>query len=272
MYADLHTHTTRSDGTYSPKGLVSLAALKGLKAIAITDHDTTSAIEEAMAVADYYNVKIIPGVELSCEHSGSEVHLLGYFLDEENERLKEVLAIQRRRRIMRMEKMVGKLRESGFSIRLDDVFRRAEGGVVGRPHLASELLAKGYISDLRLAYKKYIAPGRPFYVPPMRLDLNEAVSLLHDCGAIAVLAHPVFLPSDVLSNIISNVCIDGIEVYYPDHSLAFRERLLEAASQKGFIVTGGSDFHGERKASNWFGKVGMTEDLFLKLMDRYAGV
>ncbi len=272
VYADLHTHTTMSDGTYSPKGLVSLAALRGLKAIAITDHDTISGIEEARAVEDYYGVKVISGVELSCEHMDSEVHLLGYFLESADEELKQILAIQRRRRIARMEQMIDKMRNAGFSIQLEDVFRRAKGGVIGRPHLASELLAKGYIDNLKTAYQKYIAPGRPFYVPPMRLELSRAVSMLHNSGAVAILAHPVFLPSQVFRNIIENIHIDGIEVYYPEHSASFQEMLLSICMEKGLSITGGSDFHGERKAFDSFGKIGMSEKLFEDMIERYAGV
>ena len=259
IYADLHTHTTCSDGTFSPEGLVSLARLRGLKVIAITDHDTIDGIGPAITAGEYYDIDVLPGVELSCEYNGCEVHLLGYFIDVKNPDLLSILSRQRLRRERRMEEMVYKLSQAGIKISFSSVLRLAEGGVVGRPHLAKLLVGKGYASDLKQVYRDFIGYHSPYYVATERLPLGEAIDVIVSSGGLPVLAHPVFISTKAFAEIIKDFSFWGIEVYYPEHSPRFISQLEAIAREKSLTCTGGSDFHGAAKKEDYLGRVGLTE-------------
>ncbi len=270
IFCDMHTHTSCSDGTYAPDALVSLARLRGLSMIAVTDHDTVDGIERAQEVAPYYGVEVVPGVELSCEYMDSEVHLLGYFIDIENGDLLGVLARQRMRRRDRMDEMVARLRKAGLQISLDMVLDYAKGGVVGRPHLAMALIDKGYARDIREVYSRFIGYDCPYYVPTKRLALEEAVEVIIAAGGLPVLAHPIFVASRLLPRILDSFPLWGIEVYYPEHNPRFVLELEALAQERGLACTGGSDFHGSAKKEDFLGRVGLTEDQAKALFDCYV--
>ncbi len=269
VFADLHTHSYFSDGTLSPAGLVSLAKLRGIEVLALTDHDTTDGIKEAQEAGSYYGVQIVPGVELSCEYDGIEVHVLGYFVDVDSEDLQQVLSRQRSRRKDRMAHMLEKLAKAGLKISLDEVLDLAQFGVVGRPHLAQVLLRRGYVRDLRSAYDLYIGHNRPYYVPTLRMDVSEAVDLIRRSGGLPVLAHPIFIPSRILPDLLSQFLFWGIEVMYPEHPSRFVEQLRDIAESKGLAITGGSDFHGAAKKEDYLGRVGLSKEEYEALMGIY---
>lgn len=253
FYIDLHTHTTASDGTLSPKALVQRAGELGLRAIAITDHDTTDGVEEGLKAGEEYGVEVIPGVEISVSEEGTLLHILGYYIDPANADLSKVLGEIRELRNSRNQLMIQKLREIGFDISLDEVEALAGGNVVGRPHFAQLLVQKGYVSSTQEAFDKYIARGKPGHVKRTSLTPKDGIELILKAGGVPVLAHPkdLLLLNQTkyypLFNQLKEYGLQGLEVYYSTHSDAEVKILKGIAEKLGFIITGGSDFHGDNK-------------------------
>ncbi len=256
IISDLHLHTYFSDGTLSPKAVVSLAKLRGLEVISITDHDTIDGVSEAIEAGKYYGVDVVSGVELSCEWQGLEVHILGYGIDIRNSELLSVLETRKTYRRKRLLEMLERLKDFGINISEEEVLSMAKGSA-GRPHLAMVMLKKGIISSLREAYEKFIGKEAACYIPPKRMNVAEAVDLIRKASGVAVIAHPVFIPRQLLIDIIQKVPIWGLEVYYPEHSQRLVFEFMSICNEWGLIPTGGSDFHGEAKEQDYLGKVGL---------------
>jgi len=239
---DLHVHTSASDGRYSPREVVELAAMKKLTSLAITDHDTTAGLMRLNADG---RVQVIPGIELSAEHCRQEVHILGYFIDIFNQRLQNKLEELARFRERRIGEMVAKLNEAGFELSLEDVTQKASGSESpGRPHVALALIEKGYVRDMAEAFRRMLNPGCPGYVSRHRLSPVEAIGLVKSAGGVPVLAHPgLGFPFELLG-----LCVEaglcGIEAFYPLHTKQMTDYCLLKAKEYGLIITGGSDFHG----------------------------
>ncbi|MER3460489.1 MAG: hypothetical protein C4303_04910, partial [candidate division GAL15 bacterium] len=189
--ADLHTHTTASDGTLSPRELVREACAAGLKVLALTDHDTTEGIREAQGEAARLGIELIPGVELSTHVPGSEVHILGYFVDWHEQQLAGLLRRLRKGRVNRAREMVRRLNQLGVPLTFEDVARHADGAV-GRPHVARALVAGGYVASFEEAFTRYLARGRPAYVERERFTPEEAVQVILQAGGVPVFAHPLW--------------------------------------------------------------------------------
>lgn len=250
---DLHVHTTASDGTMTPRELVFYAAAKGLKAVAVTDHDTVDGVAEALDAGKEAGIKVVPGVEIGVDYPG-EMHILGYFIDYKNPRLVEGLEKLRLFRENRNPQMVEKLREIGFDITMEEINDAAGGNIIGRPHFASVLVRKGYVKDNKEAFELYLAAGKPAYVKKDRLTPKEGIELITGAGGIPVLAHPKYLRVDEgrelghLINELKQYGLQGIEVYYSEHSIEETERFYRLAVANNLIITGGTDFHGTNKA------------------------
>ncbi|MCL6634177.1 MAG: PHP domain-containing protein [Peptococcaceae bacterium] len=244
MPADLHVHTTASDGTDSPGEVVALAKKLGLGALAITDHDTLEGIEPALAAGRLHRVEVIPGVELSSEHRGEEIHILGYLLDLQNRELAERLAFFRSARVHRMEKMVKKLQGFGFPVDMDRVMAIAGPGSVGRPHLAAALVEVGAVETAAEAFERYIGCGRPAYVPRCKLNPVEAVRLIRSAGGVPVLAHPGLNNTAGLFRELVESGLAGLEANHPLHSREQVSYYRRLARKYGLLTTGGSDYHG----------------------------
>ena len=252
---DLHAHTTASDGSLSPTELVAKASGLGLAALAVTDHDTVAGLAEAREAAQAVGLELIPGVELSVEDDKGRFHLLGYGFDTDNPELAETLVALRVARAERNTQMAEKMKELGLPVTLDDV--RAEAGedseVIARPHFAQALIKKGIVSSVQEAFDRYLATGKPLYLPKQGLTAHEAIALLHRAGGIAVMAHPGLVPQSAsalaarVEHLTNDDGLDGIEAYYSQHSPADTERFLALAARLGLLVTGGSDFHGTPK-------------------------
>jgi predicted metal-dependent phosphoesterase TrpH len=245
MKADLHLHTTASDGRLEPKDLVSLAVKVGLDVIAITDHDTIGGIEPALAAAEAFpSLMVIPGVEINTDVPHGEVHILGYFIDFTDQKL--AIALQRLRdsREGRAQRMIAKLSKLGMNIELQRVFDLAQGGSVGRPHVAQALLEKDYVASEKEAFDKYIGRDGPAYVERYKLLPAEAVRLVVDARGLPVLAHPADI-GDLKELVpkLKAVGLIGLEVYYRDYSSHVIAGLLKIAEQYDFITTGGTDYH-----------------------------
>ncbi len=250
MRIDLHVHSTASDGSLSPTAVVDAARSGGLDVIALTDHDTTAGVAEAMAAAGDRPI-VIPGIELSSTHGGEELHFLGYFVDPRHPALEEFAEQALRRREERMSGMIRHLAELGVRVSYDAVIESAGTGPVGRPHLARALLQAGHVRTFSEAFDRYLADGAPAFLPTELLTPREAIDLIHAAGGVAVWAHP---PLDVLErelDAFANWGLEGIECYRPMNSAADVRSLEQAARTRGLLLTGGSDWHGV-----WSGPLG----------------
>jgi len=249
---ELHCHTTASDGTLTPAELVEVAASLGITHLAVTDHDTTAAIEEARRSCDEVGITLIPAVEVSASYQGRPIDLLGYGIDPRNPRLVSALAGMVKRRAARLGAILARLRSAGIDLEEEEVTQLAAGGVVGRPHIAQALVRRGVVSSVAEAFERYLARGRPGYVPKENFTPEEAIALITGAGGIACLAHPCYLKldDDQFSSLLDRLIaagLAGLEVYYSQHTAEDVERFGRFAARRGLLATGGSDFHGATK-------------------------
>lgn len=243
---DLHLHTTASDGRLSPAQLVRLAVAQGLKQVSISDHDTTEGLAEAyLAAQELGGLRIIPGIELSTDVPGDEIHMLGYFIQYEDEGFQEVLRRFRRGRVDRARLMVEKLAGLGVRLEWERVQQIAGEGSVGRPHIALAMVEMGYCKEPREAFPEYLGRNGLAYVERPKMTPAEAVQMLVNVGGVPVLAHPGYL-SDMETRIAELVDIGlmGMEVYYAHYSPDAVQHLAQVAARFGLIPCGGSDYHG----------------------------
>jgi hypothetical protein len=246
---DLHSHTTASDGTFSPAQLVDEAGRTGVRILGITDHDTFSGYDQALPPAQQMGLELVCGIELSTKLHGHSVHLLGYFLrptalDVFRGWIRDLQASRRDRNV----RLVARLRQLGVDITLEEV--QVHGGeMTGRPHFAQLLIEKGYVSNMQQAFDDYLDESAKGYVTRREPQFAEAVGHIRDAGGIASLAHPVRLREDVAVILpeLRAAGLNAIEVYHSDHSPEQTALYLQLAKQQGLLVTGGSDFHGAVK-------------------------
>ena len=264
-YADLHVHTSESDGTFTPKQLVKESLARGLSAIGIVDHDTVGALPEAMAAAQGTDLEVIAGIELTAQYNGQEIHILGYFIDCQDKALLEQLRLVRLNRIERIHKIVNNLEEQGVSLNPQAVFDISGKGTVGRMHIARALVKEGWVTTPAEAFRKYIGDKSPAYVLGFSLSPVEAIKLIKGAGGIAVLAHPYMLHNDELITEFAGYGLQGIEVYYPEHSQSMVNFYLDLAKKLNLLVTGGSDFHGSVKPEIKLGVTKIPIELVEKL-------
>ncbi|UYM06149.1 PHP domain-containing protein [Solicola gregarius] len=250
---DLHTHSSRSDGTDSPAELVGKANAAGLDVVALTDHDSTAGWAEAAAAADDVDVTLVRGLEISCEYEGSSVHLLAYEPDPTHVRLLDELARVLDGRNRRLPRTIECLNAAGFEITVADVEAVAGNAVAtGRPHVADAMVARGYVANRDEAFDRFLKAGRPAYVRRYVADLVTMIGLVVDAGGVTVIAHPWgrgagrALDRDAIAGL-RDVGLRGIEVDHNDHPAAVRERLRGIARDLDLIVTGSSDYHGNGK-------------------------
>lgn len=250
--ADLHTHSAYSDGNDAPAVLVRKAEEMGLGGIALTDHDTLEGLKDFMDATSRSNLTGVPGVEISTEHDGKEVHILGYFVPFESEELRNRLEPLSNARQVRFLKMAEKLRETGIDVRqdeIDDVLQGVESP--GRPHLAELLVRKGVVRNSAEAFKQYLVEGKPAYVKKDRLGTVEAIKLLRSAGAVPVIAHPLSIETSNLREFLRHLQKSGavgVETeydYVPWGTAGDPEDVRKAVQGLGFIKTGGSDYHGD---------------------------
>jgi len=242
--ADLHIHTTASDGVLTPVETVHEAVRAGVAAIAITDHDTLGGIPEAVEAGRHAGLTVVPGVEINTDFGQSEVHMLGYFIDMESGPLKDELEKLRGYRTDRARAMVEKLRESGIMITFDMVKEIAGSASIGRPHVARAIVQAGYCGGLNGAFGKYLVRGAPGYVPRSKLSPFTAIEIICASGGVAAMAHPGSSKHDELIPQFAEAGMKGLEVYHTDHSSHARRHYKKLAEKYGLIATGGSDFHG----------------------------
>lgn len=252
MTADLHSHSTRSDGTLEPAAVVELAAAAGLSALALTDHDTTAGWDEAAAACGRVGVAFVPGIELSTEIDERSVHILGYWPAADDPALVAECARLRDERADRAAKTVDKLAALGVAIELERVRAIAAGAPIGRPHVARAMVEAGAVPDLKAAFDRYLADGAAAYVPKHALAPATGVALIVAAGGAAVLAHPGLSTRDApvteaLVDELAAVGLAGVEVDHPGHDDETAACWRQIAHTRGLLVTGGSDFHGAAK-------------------------
>lgn len=264
IVADLHIHTSASDGLNSPEEVVAMAAGLGLCAIAITDHDSVDGLPGAISEADRKNIRLIPGIELSTVQGKQEIHVLGYGLDFENRQLRKMLETLKNSRVQRAEKMVRRLRELGYNMDMSDVAALSGDSAPGRPHIARALIAKGYIDTVQAAFRELLGPGKAAYVERYKLTAAEAIAAIHRAGGIAVWAHPELTGDSAAVNYaLVRAGIDGYEAFHPDLEKWQTETCLKMARGKSLCITGGSDFHGEQAGTKkQLAACGLTEPRF----------
>ena len=242
---ELHSHTTCSDGSLTPTMLVEFAAEKGVKALAITDHDTMAGWDEAIAAAAPLNLEIVPGLELSTVYNGRSMHILGFYPD--REKLRSPLQVRVEGRKRRARKMANKLAELGYPVELPDL----SGAMApGRPHLASALRKAGHVSSHREAFDRFLKDDGPAYVPYEKFTAQAGIALLLSCGAVPVWAHPYIFRGGTVETILPELVeagLKGIEVYHPTHSPSQTRKLEDYCQTYGLLMTGGSDYHGPAK-------------------------
>jgi predicted metal-dependent phosphoesterase TrpH len=260
--ADLHTHTTYSDGAFSPYELVKRAKSAGLSIISITDHDTVDGIDEAIEVGKELDVEVIPGVELSTRLNDQEVHILGYFIDYKNKTLLEALALFREERLRRAERIVNKLNKMNIPLTMESVLANTSGGSVGRPHIATALVNDGHAGTYKEAFNKYIGDGKPAYEKKEQFSPVDTVRLIAEAGGLSFLAHPGKWMEDKLLFELIKSGLDGIEVIHPSHSQELIDHYRGIVNEYCLLESGGSDFHGGMKGDETsFGKNGVPKSV-----------
>jgi 3',5'-nucleoside bisphosphate phosphatase len=244
MNIDLHVHTNASDGCLTPTELVDLAKRHEVGVLAIADHDTVAGLPEARVAARRLGISLIPAIELSSHAPGSEVHVLGYFVDFSNPSLARELDALRSSREERAKAIVAKLNGLGLDIELARVQEIAGEGCIGRPHIAQALMEKGYCENFQEVFTKYLGFGGPAYVERLKLTPAEAIALINRCGGFASLAHPTTLNLGEMLPVLVAAGLAGLEVHYKDYTPLQREELARVARANHLIPTGGSDYHG----------------------------
>jgi len=259
MFIDLHTHSTASDGTLSPELVIEAAGRCGLKALALTDHDTIGGIPAAREAGKRLGIRVIAGVELSAFQGDHEVHVLALHLSHLvtlQTRLEELRAL----RLTRAEKIVEKLNTLGIPITLDEVLQQSNGGAVGRPHVARALIARGVVHDFRDAFMRYLGGNGSAFVPKDRLSIEDAIEITHEAGALAIWAHPSDGGRRERLEPLVAVGLDGIEIRHPSHSGEDIKRLQALTDFFGLVPSGGSDWHGANDGPRRLGMMNVPSE------------
>jgi len=261
---DLHVHSTRSDGTLTPTQLVDYAMEKGLRAFALTDHDTADGIREATDYSEQLKTDaagqisakavptVIPGIELSTEYQGKDIHIVGLFIDYENPTFRKYLQDFVDSRTLRNEKMCALLQEAGFDISYEKLLEAFPNSVITRAHYAKYMLKQGYVKSIKEAFERYVGDRCPFFVPREKVTPVQAVELISEAGGLPILAHPILYHMsnarlDALVDELKNAGLVGIEAIYSTYSLGDERQIRDLARKYDLLISGGSDFHGANK-------------------------
>ncbi len=270
IHADLHTHSTFSDGRLSPGELAAAVAKTTLKAVALTDHDTVEGCTPFLEAAHTAGLHGIPGVELSTTLDRREIHLLGLGVDLHDNMLHDELDRIRRARVRRAEKIVDRLERDRIVLDFGEIRAFAKGGVITRPHIARAMVRAGYVRDIGSAFEKYLADGLPAAVPKDFLTPAEGIALLHGAGAFVSVAHPgINVTADLLAGMRAGG-LDGLEVWHPKHPPRIAEELEETARRLDLLPTGGSDYHGIELGFQLLGRFGLTRERYERVAARFS--
>lgn len=271
MKADLHVHTNKSDGIYSLSEIIPKAEKAGLKAVAITDHDSVASLPEIAECQKKTSVEIIPGIEISVYEDGGELHMLGYFVNHTNSELQYMISQVQNVRKQRVFDVCDKLQKININVLPEEVFAVAgDTSSLGRPHIAKVMLAKNYVSSLKEAFVKYLSAGNPGFVAKHKVSAAESIDIIKAAGGVAVLAHPFLNRQIRIIEPLIAKGISGLEVYYSMHTSEQVSTLRKIASKYNLIETGGSDYHGETHNSIRLGD-GYTDYRNVEALKKLAG-
>lgn len=275
LRADLHTHSTASDGLSEPAEIVRQAKQVGLSAVSLTDHDAVLGIDEAVNAGEKLDIEVIPGIEISTLENGQDVHVLGYFINHKNKEFLHALEELQKVRDRRNEMMISKLNDLGIDITLDEVMTklRRDDANIGRPHIGEVLLDKGIVKSMEDAFDKYLGKNGKAYINPVRISPEEGIDLIKKAGGVPVLAHPGVYDDDVMVARLIKYGLVGIEAYHPDHDSYGERKYRDMAERYGVLATGGSDFHGSRGGTMFHAPIGKKTVLY-EVVDKlkaYAG-
>jgi len=274
---DLHVHSNRSDGSYTPAQLVDYALEKGLSAFALTDHDTFAGLDEAKNAALGKDIEVIAGMEFSTEYQGKDIHILGLYLDYKSPVFVENVKRFVDSRDLRNEKMCQKLQETGMDISYEKLIDMFPGAIITRSHFGKYMLEKGIIRSINIAFEKYIGDNCPYFVPREKVTPIEAIELIHQAGGVAILAHPtLYHMSDTrlatLLELLSTNGLDGMETIYCTYTKGEERQMRKLADRYHLLHSGGSDFHGTTKPrldlATGYGNLVIPEEILIKIKER----
>ncbi|WP_246517539.1 PHP domain-containing protein [Clostridium aciditolerans] len=270
LYSDLHIHSNYSDGKLSPEKIVDLSQFRNIKCISITDHDSIDS-QYIVKNRNSANIKIIPGLELSSQYKGIEVHILAYFINLDDKALKDRLSDVKQSRQERAQKIISKLNELNIDINIEDIDKEDYDRSIGRLHIAKILVSKGFAESTKEAFQRYLIKNRPAFVERCKIDYKEAMKLILNAKGVPVLAHPGEIYRNIeIENIIKDLKsygLKGIEVFHPAHSSRTVNNCYNLAKKYSLIITGGSDCHGTIVNGDYtLGTIGINETLTYKFL------
>ena len=277
---DLHVHSNKSDGTYTPSELVDYALQKGLSAFALTDHDTTDGLEEAAVYAEGKPIEVIPGIEFSSENEGKDIHVVGLYINYDAPAFQARLKSFVDSRINRNIKMCRNLQEAGIDITFDKLCAANPGAVITRAHYAAYLTEHGYVTSRAEAFSKYVGDNCKYYVPREKITPAQAVELILQAGGVPILAHPPLYHMgnerlDALVGVLKQAGLMGIEAFYSSYSNQDERDMLRLAKKYDLLLSGGSDFHGDNKPGldlgTGYGKLFVPYEILEKIKEAVQG-
>jgi predicted metal-dependent phosphoesterase TrpH len=270
-FVDLHTHSTASDGTLPPEQVIAAAAQCGLAALALTDHDTIDGVREARQAAEQVGIRVIAGVELSAFDEEREIHVLALHLSN-LDALEKRLTDLRASRLLRAGKIVDKLNALGIPVTIEEVLQQANGGSVGRPHVARAMIARGLVADFRDAFMRYLGNNGSAFVAKERLSIQDAIAIAHEAGAIAIWAHPSEAGRRERLEPLVAAGLDGVEIKHPSHSGEDMKRLQALTDFFGLVPSGGSDWHGALEGPRRLGMMSVPQEWLERQDERVASL
>jgi len=267
--ADLHCHSTCSDGTLSPTEIVCLASKINLKGLSITDHDTIGAYPEALAAAETYQIPLISGAEFSAVYDQTNIHILAYSFSLDSQIIHDFCDNHCLRRTSRNRAILDLLTSHGMPIGEEELKTCTPHSIIGRPHIALLMVKKGYVSSLQQAFHLYIGEGKPCYHPGTKVSVEETIDIIHQANGLAIIAHPHLIQNVKVVRDLIELDFDGLEGYYARFNNNQNERWLKIAARKKWLITGGSDFHGDIKPNLPLGASWVNDEVFSILLNHF---
>lgn len=265
--ADLHCHTTSSDGTATPEEIVKLARDLGLQGLSVTDHDTIDAYRQFVPAAEKWGIEFVSGVEFSTQHEGETIHVLAYSFGLEDPHISALCSYHRERRGERNRQMLSLLAARGMPIQEEELLEY--GGIIGRPHLASVMVKRGYVKTIEEAFKFYLGDGCSCYVQGELISTQETLDIIHKARGYAIIAHPHLIKQHRLVLQLLEMNFDGIEAYYAKFLPHVEKQWVKIGEHRQWLITGGSDYHGDNKPMIPLGCSWVGEGVFRQLLKRY---
>lgn len=271
MNIDLHTHTTASDGLYTPEKLVNAALRKKVNLLSVTDHDTIASLAEVKKLCEEKGLAWISGIEISCHAQGEEIHILAYGFDPQSAILNQFISTQNEDRQRRLQQMIVQLQKANVKISWEDVKRYIHSeSAAGRPHVARALVYAGYATTMDYAFSHYLTPGKIAYVPRQTILAKDVLEMIGKMNAVSVLAHPVFIKNENILEELFEQGLQGIEAFHPGHKGYEKKKYESWALERKLFVTGGSDFHGDKgKGHGILGAMKIPEEHIKKIAQHF---